>query len=63
MSKGMGDCVGFSGADLGSDLDDRKSIYSGVFQISGRAVSWSGLLYSIAFASASQEAQCDSLLS
>ena len=36
----MGDCVGYSDADWGGDLDDRKSTSGYVFQISGGPVSW-----------------------
>ena len=39
-SKAMGDCVGYSDADWGGDLDDRKSTSGYVFQISGGPVSW-----------------------
>ena len=34
------DCVGFSDADWGGDLDDRKSTSGYVFQIGGGAISW-----------------------
>ena len=34
------DCVGYSDADWGGDLDDRKSTSGYVFQIGGGAVSW-----------------------
>lgn len=34
------DCVGFSDADWGGDLDDRKSTSGYVFQIGGTAISW-----------------------
>ena len=33
-------CVGFSDADCGGDLDDRKSSYGYVFQVDGTAISW-----------------------
>ena len=33
-------CVGFSGADWGGDLDDRKSTSVYVFQVGGTAISW-----------------------
>ena len=35
-----GDCVGYSDADWGGDLDDRKSTSGYLFQIGGGAVSW-----------------------
>ena len=35
-----GDCVGYSDADWGGDLDDRKSTSGYLFLISGGAVSW-----------------------
>ena len=35
-----GDCVGYSDADSGGDLDDRKSTSGYLFQIGGGAVSW-----------------------
>ena len=35
-----GDCVGYSDADWGADLDDRKSTSGYLFLISGGAVSW-----------------------
>ena len=34
------DCVGYSDADWGGDLDDRKSTSRYVFQIGGGAISW-----------------------
>ena len=63
----MGDCVGYSDADWGGDLDDRKSTSGYVFQISGGAVSWSSKKQTcvalstaeaeyVALASATQEA-------
>ena len=33
-------CVGFSDADWGGDLDDRKSTSGYVFQVGGTAISW-----------------------
>ena len=39
-SQTMGECVGYSDADWGGDLDDRKSTFGYVFLISGGAVSW-----------------------
>ena len=35
-----GDCVGYSDADWGGDLDDRKSTSGYLFLVSGGAVSW-----------------------
>ena len=35
-----GDCVGYSDADWGGDMEDRKSTSGYLFQISGGAVSW-----------------------
>ncbi len=35
-----GNCVGFSDADCGGDLDDRKSTSGYVFQVGGTAISW-----------------------
>ena len=37
---GSTECVGFSDADWGGDLDDRKSTSGYLFQLSGAAVSW-----------------------
>ena len=34
------DCVGYSDADWGGDIDDRKSTSGYLFQIGGTAVSW-----------------------
>ena len=34
------DCVGFSDADWGGDLDDRKSTSGYVFKVGGTAISW-----------------------
>lgn len=37
---GSADCVGFSDADWGGDLDDRKSTSGYLFQLSGASISW-----------------------
>ena len=34
------ECVGFSDADWGGDLDDRKSTSGYLFKLSGAAISW-----------------------
>ena len=34
------ECVGYSDADLGGDISDRKSTSGYMFQISGAAISW-----------------------
>ena len=39
-SKNDSNCVGFSDADWGGDLDDRKSTSGYVFQVGGTAISW-----------------------
>ena len=39
-SKHDSKCVGFSDADWGGDLDDRKSTSGFVFQVGGIAISW-----------------------
>ena len=38
--EGSADCVGFSDADWGGDLDDRKSTSGYLFQLSRAAISW-----------------------
>ena len=39
-SRSDSNCVGFSDADWGGDLDDRKSVSGYVFQIGGSAINW-----------------------